>query len=364
MKHVLVSPLSWGLGHATRDLPIIRYLLERGHHVTIAAEDRALTLLEREAPECDFERIPDYPPPYSSGKHFVPKFVAMAPAMLWAIEMESVRVRRLFRRRQFDLILSDNRFRIRSRRVPSFVLTHQLRFMTPPGLEAFERLTEFFNYVHLNPFDRIIVPDAADLEQNLSGRLSHDMRHLRDSPKVYYAGPLSSVRKMDVEQDVDLFISISGPEPPRTQLENTILEKVREVEADRIVVALGKPEVTETREIDGRIEVHGFLDRAKQQEMLNRARFVVCRSGYTTVMELAELGRKALFIPTPGQTEQVYLGRYYEERGFFHTVGQYEMDLPSDIEKARTYTGPPFPTDTRANVERLYQDLFAPVLDA
>jgi UDP:flavonoid glycosyltransferase YjiC (YdhE family) len=363
MKHVLVSPLSWGLGHATRDLPVIRYLLERGHRVTIAAEDRALTLLEREVPECDFERIPDYPPPYSSGKHFVPKFVAMAPAMLWAIEKESIRMRRLFRRRQFDLILSDNRFRVRRRGVPSFVLTHQLRFMTPPGLEPFERLTEFFNYVYLHPFDRIIVPDAADPEENLSGRLSHDLRYLRKSPRVYYAGPLASVRKTDVEQDVDLFISISGPEPPRTQLERTILEKVPEVEGERIVVALGKPEVKTTREIDGRIEVHGFLDRDRQQEMLNRARFVVCRSGYTTVMELAELGRKALFIPTPGQTEQVYLGNYYEERGYFHTVDQYEMDLVRDIEKAKAYTGPPFPTDTRANVERLYQDLFAPVLE-
>jgi len=363
MKHVLVSPLSWGLGHATRDLPIIRYLLERGHHVTIAAEDRALALLEHEVPDCDFERLPDYPPPYSSGKHFVPKFVAMAPAMLWAIEMESVRLRRLFRRRRFDLILSDNRFRIRSRHVPSFVITHQLRFMTPPGLEAFERLTEFFNWVYLHPFDRIIVPDAADATANLSGRLSHEMRYLKHSPRVYYAGPLSSVRRRDIEQDLDLFISISGPEPPRTQLENTILEKVRQVDGKRIVVALGKPEVKETREIDGRIEVHGFLDRARQQEMLNRARFVVCRSGYTTVMELAELGRKALFIPTPGQTEQVYLARYYEQRGYFHTVDQYDLDLPRDIETAKSYTGPPFPNDTRANVERLYHDLFAPVLD-
>jgi len=364
MKHVLVSPLSWGLGHATRDLPIIRYLLERGHRVTIAASDRALALLEREAPECDFERLPDYPPPYSAGKHFVPKFVAMAPAMLWAIEVESVRVRRLLRRRRFDLIVSDNRFRVRSRHVPSFVITHQLRFMTPPGLEAFERLTEFFNYVYLHPFDRIIVPDAADPVANLSGRLSHDLPYLRRSRRVYYAGPLASVRRMDVAQDVDLFISISGPEPPRTQLERTILRKVRQIEGDRIVVALGKPEVKETRHIDGRVEVHGFLDRARQQEMLNRARFVVCRSGYTTVMELAELGRKALFIPTPGQTEQVYLGRYYEERGYFHTVDQYELDLAPDIEAAKAYTGPPFANDTRANVERLYADLFAPVLDA
>ncbi|KPJ73110.1 MAG: hypothetical protein AMS14_06790 [Planctomycetes bacterium DG_20] len=363
MKHVLVSPLSWGLGHATRDLPIIRHLLERGHRVTVAACGRALALLRQEVPQCDFEELADYPPPYSSGKHFVPKFLAMAPVMLWAIERESLNVRQLLRKRRFDLILSDNRFRIRSRHVPSFVIAHQLRFMPPRGLLPFEFVTEFFNYLYLQPFDRIIVPDAAHPTRNLSGRLSHEMRLLRRTDKVYYAGILSSVHRLDVPQDVDVFISISGPEPQRTQLEHLILERVGNVDAERIVVALGKPEVTETRRVDRRVTVHGFLDRARQQEMLNRAKMVVCRSGYTTVMELAELGKKALFIPTPGQTEQEYLARTYAERGYFHAVSQYELDLPRDIDRARRFSGPPFTSDTRANVERLYEDLFAPVLD-
>jgi len=363
MKHVLVSPLSWGLGHATRDLPIIRYLLERGHHVTVAAEGRALALLAKEVPQCDFTELKDYPPPYSSGRYFVPRFLAMAPVMLWAIEQETVNVRRLFRRRRFDLILSDNRFRVRSDHVPSFVIAHQLRFMTPRGLESFDFVTEFFNYVYLRPFDRIIVPDVADPETNLSGRLSHRMRWLQSPEKVYYAGVLSSVSRLDVPQDVDLFISISGPEPPRIQLERIILGRIADVKADRVVITLGKPEVKETRQVNGHVTVYGFLDRAGQQEMMNRAGLVVCRSGYTTVMELAELGKKALFIPTPGQTEQEYLARYYAERGYFHSVSQYELDLPRDIDKARQMTGPPFRSDTRANVERLYQDLFAPVLD-
>jgi len=363
MKHVLVSPLSWGLGHATRDLPIIRYLLERGHHVTVAACGRALALLQHEVPQCDFEELADYPPPYSSGRHFVPKFLAMAPVMLWAIEKESVNVRRLFRKRRFDLILSDNRFRVRSRHMPSFVIAHQLRFMVPRGLRPFGFVTEFFNYLYLQPFDRIIVPDVADPTRNLSGRLSHDLRLLKRTKQVYYAGVLSSVRRMDVPQDVDVFISISGPEPQRTQLERLILEHVGDVKGERIVVALGKPEISQRHHLDERVTVHGFLDRARQQEMLNRAKMIVCRSGYTTVMELAELGKKALFIPTPGQTEQEYLARYYAERGYFHAVNQYDLSLPRDIARAHQFSGPPFTSDTRANVERLYDDLFAPILE-
>lgn len=362
-KHILVSPLSWGLGHATRDLPIIRYLLERGHHVTVAAEGRALSLLQQEAPQCDFVYLRDYPPPYTASRYFVAKFLAMAPVMLAAIERETYHVRRLLRERKFDLILSDNRFRVRSRHIPSFVISHQLRFMTPPKLAALEFLTEFFNNVYLHPFDKIIVPDFPDPDKNLAGRLAHHTRWLKAGEKVYYAGVLSSVAAMDVPQDVDLFISISGPEPQRTQLERIILAKIESVPAAKVVIALGKPEVKETRQIGDRITVHGFLDRARQQEMLNRARLVVCRSGYTTVMELAELGKKALFIPTPGQTEQEYLGRFYRDLGWFHSVSQYELDLAADIEKARAMTGVPFRSNTRANVEKLYKDLFAPVLE-
>jgi UDP-N-acetylglucosamine transferase subunit ALG13 len=272
-------------------------------------------------------------------------------------------VRRLFRRQTFDLILSDNRFRVRSDDTPSFVIAHQLRFMTPAGLGYFEFVTEFFNYLYLQPFDRVIVPDVADPVQNLSGRLSHQMRWLKAGKQVYYAGVLSSAQRMDVPQDIDLFISISGPEPQRTLLEEIILRQIGGVDAGRIVITLGKPEVKDVRQLDKRITVHGFLDRAGQQEMMNRAGLVICRSGYTTVMELAELGRKALFIPTPGQTEQEYLARYYEERGYFHSVSQYDLDLPRDIARARQMAGPPFSADTRANVGRLYQDLFAPVLD-
>lgn len=363
MKHVLVSPLSWGLGHATRDLPIIRYILQRGHHVTILACGRALSLLRQEVPECDFVELQDYPTPYSHTRYFVPKFLAMAPVMWAAVVREGLRVRRrILRRRQVDLIISDNRFNVRSPDIPSYIISHQLRFMTPHSLRCLEFVTEYFNHFYLKNFDRVIVPDFPDPDRNLSGRLSHRTRWLRPE-QIYYAGVLSSTARMDVPQDVDLFFSISGPEPQRTQFEQIVLERVEGLDAGRIVITLGKPEVKEVRRINDRITVYGFLDRARQQEMLNRARLVVCRSGYTTVMELAELGKKALFIPTPGQTEQEYLARYYEQRGFFHSASQYELDLPRDIARAAQMAGVPFPADTRAGVEKLYRDLIAPVLD-
>ena len=122
------------------------------------------------------------------------------------------------------------------------------------------------------------------------------------------------------------------------------------------------PECAENK-LGENITIYGYLDRKGQAEMMNRAKLVVCRSGYTTVMELAELGKKALMIPTPGQTEQEYLGRYYAERGYYHCVSQYELDLAKDIEKARSLSGARCASRTQDNVEKLYKDLFAPVLD-
>jgi UDP-N-acetylglucosamine transferase subunit ALG13 len=373
MKRILVSPLSVGLGHATRVLPIVRHLLGRGHEVTVAGTGRALALLRREAPACEFLQRKDYPNPFSRGRYFVPKFVAMMPALQGAVNAEGRRLRRLLGRRRFDLLLSDSRYGIRSPDVPSLILTHGLRFVEPQGLRrahdaghAWLARLEFLTEIHtarvLPRFDRILVPDFADPERCLSGRCCHGLTRLPMN-RVYYAGPITSVRRLDVPLDVDVFLSLSGPEPQRTELERIILAQVERLPGSRVVVALGKPEVKEVRRLNSRITVYGYLDRGEQQAMLNRAHLVVCRSGYTTIMELAELGKKALFIPQPGQMEQEYLAEYHRRRGYFHAASQYGLDLAREVEAARATPGFPVRFDTAANVERLYDEVLGPILD-
>jgi hypothetical protein len=293
MKRILLSPLSFGLGHATRDLPIIRCLLAQGHQVTIAATGRPLRLLQREVPACEFLELKDYPSPFSSTRHMMPKLLAMIPVLQGAVSAENRRVRRLLERRHFDLLLSDSRYGIWSPDVPSLILTHGLRFVEPKGLRRaqavghrwlkhLESLTEIHTARVLPRFDRIIVPDFADGEQSLSGRLAHWLTRLRKEP-FYYMGPLSGVRRLEVPQDVDVFISLSGAEPQRTHLEEIVLRQVERLDGRRVVVTLGRPEVRWEQRRGGRVTVHGYLDRRRQEEMLNRARLVVCRSGYTTL---------------------------------------------------------------------------------
>ena len=371
MKRVLVSPLSWGLGHATRDLPIIRYFLERGHHVTIAAEGRALTLLEHEVPQCDFIEFKDYPSPFTTSRHFILKFLAMMPMFQTAVNGERRKMERLLRKRKFDLILSDHRYSVRWPGIPSFIISSMLSVIAPiwmyaegigPKLYPIDFLLEMYNVRTMSRFDRIIVPDEADDRVHLGCRMTHWLDRF-DMKRVYYAGIIANIKRLHLEEDVDVFITISGPEPQRTELEKVILAQVERLPGERIVVTCGKPETRRVRRIGDRITVYDWLSRREQVEMLNRARLVVCRSGYTTIMELAELGKKALFIPTPYQTEQEYLAWMYGRRGWFHSVSQYDLDLVRDVEKAKEMPGLPFRSDTALAVERLYRDLFAPILD-
>ena len=72
---------------------------------------------------------------------------------------------------------------------------------------------------------------------------------------------------------------------------------------------------------------------------MNRSRLMITRPGYTTIMELAVLGKKALLIPTPGQTEQVYLASYHSKKGNFYSVSQEKLNLARDVEEAKRYPG-------------------------
>jgi len=159
MAHVLVSPLNWGLGHASRDIPIIRELLDRGHQVTVASSGNALELLRREFPGCHFVTFEDYPAPYSSTRFFLPKFCAYLPLMMKALVDERRNLCRILSKGSYDMIVSDNRLGVYSREIPSFFISHQLRFSVPAYLWPVEILTLFVNGFFHSKYDGVIVPD-------------------------------------------------------------------------------------------------------------------------------------------------------------------------------------------------------------
>lgn len=356
MGRVFISPLNWGLGHSTRDIPIINELLSHGHEVTIGTSGNALALLKRECPECNFILFKDYPAPYSASRFFLPKFVASIPILLRALARERKKLDQILADNKFDLIISDNRMGVYSNRIPSYFITHQLRFSLPSYLYPFEMLTIPVNSFFHIKYDGVIVPDVAPNGNNLSGKLCRSNLDATNQ-RVYYAGILTSAKKKQVDEDLDFLIIVSGPEPQRTKLEEIILKQVQKLPGEKVVL-LGSPQKERHEKLDEHTTVHSYISTEEKADLMNRSRFMIARSGYTTMMEIAELDKKhGLFTPTPGQTEQEYLSRYYARQGWFLSRSQYRIKLPEDTHAAMQYRGFPQMSKTRENVARLYQDV-------
>ncbi len=334
---ILYAVGSWGLGHATRSLSVITALLGAGAEMTVVSTGRALQVLRGELRDgCEFLDWPDTPQTVAGtawGFHL--KTAAAIPWYLAALRREHRWTAQLIRRRPFDRIVSDNRYGVQHPAVPSFHILHGLRFIAPGRIRLIERQLEAFNYRWLGHLRRMIVPDTED--DKLSGDLAHGL-DVFPRAIISYAGILSRLRRRAVAQDLDVFVTLSGPEPQRSILERIVLRQLPSLRG-RIVVALGKPDLVARTRV-GSADVYGYLDRAAQEEMMNRARVIVCRAGYSTIMDLAELRRSGVLIPTPGQTEQEYLARYHDARGTALAVDQRDVDLRDAVGRAAAL--PPF----------------------
>jgi UDP:flavonoid glycosyltransferase YjiC (YdhE family) len=357
-KRVFFAVGHWGLGHATRDLPLIRGLLAEGCEVIVGCDGPPLEVLRRELQGvCEVLRLPGSPIPLASTPlRFYARYTALLLPMWRSRATQHAEVERLVRQRQIDLVVSDNRYGCYSRQALSFLVAHGIRFIPPFGEWWLGPSLEYFNYRAFAPFTRLIVPDFA--VDSLSGALSHDLRFVAPE-RLAYIGPLSSVCRRAVDEDLDYFITISGPEPQRGLLERRLLEQARRLPG-RGVIALGRPGEGSPG-WHGNCRVYAYLDRCAQEEMMNRARVVVSRSGYSTLMELAELGKRALLIPTPGQTEQEYLGAYHQQRRAAPMVAQAALQLETDIQRVHAgFHGFQVPWGTRCSVSHFLDVVLGP----
>jgi uncharacterized protein (TIGR00661 family) len=364
MAHVLFSPLNWGLGHATRDIPIIKKLLDKNHDVTIAACGNAQAVLKKEFPDCCCITFPDYPVPYSSGRYFLPKFVAFFPLMLKAVSDERKNLKSILAKNSYDLIISDNRLGVYSPDIPSVFITHQLHYHLPMIFWPVELLAVAMNGHLHSKYERIIVPDNPPGPSSLAGKLSRPGTE-ETKKRAFFSGILTSTRRLDIRQDLDYLVMISGPEPQRTRLEEILVDQIRGIDATSVIL-LGSPRNENEQVQSENCQVMAYASTEEKERLMNRAKCIICRSGYTSIMEIAELGKRhALFIPTPGQTEQEYLSWYYEKKNWFHSKSQYHLDLTEDIRVSRDprYTGFPQAGRTRENVDNLYDQVLAQYLE-
>jgi len=355
-KRILFTILNWGLGHATRCIPLIKTLTE-SHTVFFASTGRSLYLLQEEFPDLECFTSVDYNIRASRFKSLlIPSIGLQIPRILSRIFKEQRTIQKIVRERKIDVIVSDSCYGAFSDLVPTLFITHQLRFPLPKFLSKIEVLSEWYNGYFFNKYQRIFVLDTKE-NINLTGKLSHK-GHLVHHDKLVYLGILSSISPMVTKQDIDVFISVSGPEPARTFFEEKVLSQIEKVDG-KIVVTLGKPEISGQVTKIGNASIYSFINRKKMTEYMNRAKLIVCRAGYSTIMELLSLRKKAILIPTPGQTEQEYLASHLKKQRLFHSVNQEEFDLQQEISQGLKIQTSKLPdiqiNDTRTFLKYLLQ---------
>ncbi len=326
---VLVAPLDWGLGHATRCIPLIHQFLNADCEVIIAAEGQQRQLLAQEFPELTIVDLPGYRLKYSRNRwQTLTKIILQAPKILIIINHEKKWLKKIFNNKHLDIVVADNRYGLHHPAVTSVFITHQLQIKSSFGKWA-DKLLQQINYRFIRRFNYCWVPDAAGNDHNLAGGLSHPA--LLPPVKNRYMGVLSRIKKESANPSGKLLILLSGPEPQRTIFEEKLLQQLTLLQQPAILV---RGLAGNTIAGSALLEVHQHLPAAPLQQAINEAGIIISRSGYSTIMDVLPLGKKCIFIPTPGQPEQEYLAAYLAAKGWCCTAQQHSFSLPLLLEQA------------------------------
>jgi len=330
-KKVLVGVLDWGLGHATRCVPLLHYLSQLECQIFIAATGSSRALLEQEIPHAAFLSPPPYAVKYKGkGNRLMLSLLAQTPRLLAVVQQEKRWLQHMHRRYGFDLLISDNRYGLCLSEIPSVILTHQLLPRTG-GVPIPAAWIRKLHYRFLERFREVWVPDVPE-KPGLAGELSHPALL---PARCRYIGPLSRLDPTAPASSLDegyLLVLLSGPEPARTQFESILRSQLRNYKGSWKMV-LGKPG-SNSAEQEG---VYNHVDATGLSALISGASLVISRPGYTSVMDLIRLGRKAVFVPTPGQTEQEYLAEHLEAMHYFPWLRQEEFGIGKAVQLAESF---------------------------
>ena len=321
---ILIAPLDWGLGHATRCIPVIKALIERGIEVIIASEGPQAALLSSEFPAISVIRLPGYGIVYGrSGAGTFFGLFRQLPRFFRNIRRERQWLEQFCLHHRIDAMISDNRYGLHHPAIPSVFITHQLYIQT--GLGAFaDRQVFSWHIRQIRKFSACWVPDYPG-DAAIAGALSNPP--IRFSLPVTYIGPLTATDPRTTNEQIPLLIILSGPEPQRTIFENILFEQLKQFK-HKVVFIRGLPQAEEeVVRNTGNIEIHNHLSREALSDRMCRAAYVIARCGYTTVMELMRMKKKSILVPTPGQPEQQYLARHLSSKKWILTATQKNFRL-------------------------------------
>lgn len=331
MTRILYCVLNWGLGHATRSIPVIRALQDAGCEVEIASDGGPLTLLRKTFPTCITHTLPAYDIRYPS-RSVVINAITQLRKMRRAAYAERQAITEILKTNTYDAIVSDNRYGCHHPSVPSVLITHQLRNLATSSIIS--KPGEWIVDSYLRHFDAIWVPDTPD--RILSGKMT-DMI----SPKLRFIGHLSDQHHIPMPAQYEIAAILSGPEPQRTYLEQEILTQLV-AHSGRSVLVRGVVADLPQEQHDN-VTILPYADRTLVNKILNSASVVVCRTGFSSLMDLLQTGTRAVLIPTPGQPEQEYLGERLRDHKQFVVQQQGKSDISAAYQAliSRDTTPPP-----------------------
>lgn len=318
---ILVSPLDWGLGHATRLIPIIDYFLEKNNKVILGGNGKSLMYLRNYYPDLEFCQIPSAKIKYGKKSAIGLSFSPSLFRFIRGIHREHFALKRIVKRYKIDIVVSDNRLGLYCKRIKSIYLTHQLNVFTGLYSKFSDRIVNRFHKHFLSKFDYCFVPDYSK-GKSLAGELIK----YHNQSELIFLGPLSRFYKKNAYAkntvNNDILIMLSGPEPQRSIFEEIVINKFSNIDRQVVVV---RGVVSKEAEHPKEVENIKYIDNPDDNQLYNlirKSEVIICRSGYSTLMDLAYCQRKAILVPTPGQPEQEYLAKYFKDSYNFRYSNQ------------------------------------------
>ena len=322
-KRILVAPLDWGLGHATRCVPLIRRFRDEGHVVFLAASGHSEKFLHQEFPDLTIIPKKGYGIQYSLKTSMTLMMLFQSLKILMNIFREHQWLKKIIQQHKIDEVVSDNCYGLWNKNVHSIFITHQLMIKCPAGLKWMEPLLHRIVIWFVSRYNECWIPDVEG-EDNLSGDLSHRYPVPGNAKFIGWCSRFAlQENKLTTENEYDLCILISGPEPNRSAFELESIEALKTFRGNAILI-LGKPGNEILPELKENVRVFNHLDTNELRSVIINSKKIICRSGYSTIMDLRTINKGALLIPTPGQTEQEYLAEYLDGKNGFEMLKKTE----------------------------------------
>lgn len=334
-KRFFISPLDWGLGHASRLVPIIHFLQEKGHLIFLGTNPKNSAFYQAIFPNIPQIAIKGYGITYAK-KHTAFKLFLQIPRIKLAIFREYFHLKKIVKEHNIDTIISDSRFGLWNKKTKNYILSHQLQILYPSHLWPFGRILNWTNKLLLNRFDICLIPDSED--HLFSGLLSKNDKIKNQK----FIGPLSRfslIESSQIRQSKQLVFVLSGPEPQRTLFEEMIIDQLKQSSFSALIIS-GEPEKKYEKQIGPNIKKVAHLPDVEFAKTLQEAAVVFSRSGYSSIMDYAVLQLKqVILIPTPHQTEQEYLAQKLKKSKNCYSCSQKDFSLKEVLENVKFYNG-------------------------